>query len=68
MFSARELVGDLAEFWKFVYFWAEIHEICVVLGVPCLLVANNFSGVEICDFHSTKELIKAINFKSSLLK
>ena len=53
---------------KFMYFWAEIHKIHVVLGPPYPLVANNFSSVEICDFHSTKHLIKAINFKSNLLK
>ena len=32
----------------------------MVLDVPYSLVTNNFSGVEIRDFHSTKELIKQL--------
>ena len=46
--------------WKFSYFWAKIHKVCVVLGVSCPLVVNNFSDVKIHDFYSTKEQIKQL--------
>ena len=61
MCSTTELVGSLEKIWKFAYFWTKTHKIPIVLGLPCPLVANSFSLVEICYFHSTKELTNKSN-------
>ena len=53
---------------KFVGFWAEIHKLHVLLSVSGPLVMKKFSGVEIHGFCLQKDLIKAINFRLSLLK
>ena len=48
---SENLPGVLQKGSKFVYFWAEIHKLCVLLSVSHPLVANNFSAVEIHGFH-----------------
>ena len=52
--NTTELLGILQKGWKFMSFWSKIHEPHALLAVPCPLLANNFSGVEIQGFHLQK--------------